>query len=107
MTEGPKSDIPVGTPEGYTKEEPSVEEIGQPGTPGEAVAADAAHATDLDDPVAHHADTHMDSHTVLSDDDHGHAEAALGPIDWTAWGYTIVGGVAGLIVLYFFWLAVA
>jgi hypothetical protein len=106
MTEGPKSDIPVGTPEGYTREEPSAEEIGQPGTPGEGVAADTAHAADGDE-VAHHADTHMDAHTVLSDDDHGHAEAALGPIDWAAWGYTIVGGVAGLIVLYFFWLAIA
>ena len=59
------------------------------------------------DPVAHHADTHMDAHTALSDDDHGHPDAALGPIDWRSWGYAVVGGLAGLIVLYFFWVALS
>jgi len=44
---------------------------------------------------------------VLSDDDHGHAETALGPIDWRTWGYAVVGAVSGLIVLYFFWIAVS
>jgi hypothetical protein len=72
--------------------------------PGDAVAppADAVAAQ----AVAHHdAATHMDAHTSLSDDDHGHAEAALGPIDWGVWGYAIVGGIAAVIVLAFFWLA--
>ena len=65
--------------------------------PADLIAADA---------VAHHdAVTHMDTHTTLSDDDHGHAEAALGPIDWGTWGYAIMGGVAGLIVLAFFFMA--
>ena len=59
------------------------------------------------DPVAHHADAHMDAHTALSDDDHGHAEQTLGPIDWRSWGYAIVGGLAGLVVLYFFWVALS
>jgi hypothetical protein len=58
------------------------------------------------DPVAHHADTHMDAHTVLSDDDHGHAETAPGPIDWRSWGYAIVGGLAGLVVLAFIYVAI-
>ena len=115
MTDEPKSDIPVGTPEGYTKEEPSTAELGEPGTPGAGMspavphAADAAlvdHGESSADPAAHHADTHMDTHTALSDDDHGHPGQTLGPIDWRAGGYAIVGGLSGLVVLYFFWLAV-
>ena len=47
-----------------------------------------------------------EGHAVLSDDDHGHGEAALGPIDWPAWAYALVGGAAGLIVLLVFWIAV-
>ena len=57
--------------------------------------------------VAHHDDaTHMDAHTALSDDDHGHAERALGPIDWGAWAYALVGAAAGLVVVALFWLAI-
>lgn len=52
-----------------------------------------------------HAPTHMDAHATLSDDDHGHAEEALGPIDWAAWGYAVVGAAAGLLIVVFFWLA--
>jgi hypothetical protein len=56
---------------------------------------------------SHHDDvTHMDSHTTLSDDDHGHAETPLGPIDWGKWAYAIVGGIGGLIVLALFLVAV-
>jgi hypothetical protein len=52
------------------------------------------------DAVAHHdAVTHMDTHTVISDDDHGHAEPRLGPIDWPAWGYAVAGVVIGLVVV--------
>jgi hypothetical protein len=114
MSDEPKSDIPAGTPEGYTKEEPSVDELGEPGTPGEGLSAEVPHAADAAlvehgddpaDPVEHHADTHMDAHTVLSDDDHGHAEATLGPVDWAGWAYAVVGAAAGLLVLYFFWVA--
>ena len=60
-----------------------------------------------EDPVAEHDPvTHMDAHTVISDDDHGHAEAALGPIDWATWGYAVLGAAAGALVLAVFWLAV-
>jgi hypothetical protein len=58
------------------------------------------------DPVAEHDPaTHMDAHTALSDDDHGHAAAALGPIDWAAWGYALLGAAAGALVLIGFWVA--
>ena len=59
-------------------------------------------ADEHDDPV-----THMDPHAALSDDDHGHTESALGPIDWTKWSYAILGGVGGVIVLIFFWAALS
>jgi hypothetical protein len=57
------------------------------------------------DAVEHHDPvTHMDTHTAISDDDHGHAEPRLGPIDWLAWGYALVGVAAGLLVVGLFWL---
>jgi hypothetical protein len=57
--------------------------------------------------VEHHdAQTHMDAHTVISDDDHGHAEPRLGPIDWAAWGYALLGAAAGAVVVAMFWVAV-
>jgi hypothetical protein len=95
MTDGPKSDIPVGTPEGYTKEEPAVEELGEPGTPGAGMSVAAPHAADAED-----------AHDAAADDDHGHAEAALGPIDWGAWAWAVVGATLGLVVLAFFYLAI-
>lgn len=54
-----------------------------------------------------HAATHMDAHAVLSDDDHGHAETPLGPIDWAAWGAGAIGVIAGAIVVLFFALAIS
>jgi hypothetical protein len=54
-----------------------------------------------------HAPSHMDAHASISDDDHGHAEEPLGPIDWTAWAYGLVGVVAGLLVVGAFWLAIS
>ncbi len=116
MTDEPKSDIPAGAPEGYTKEQPGPAELGESGTPGAGMTTAVPHAADADlvehgehsaDPIDHHADSHMDTHTVLSDDDHGHAEATLGPIDFRGWGYAIVGGLSGLVVLYFFWVAIS
>ena len=53
----------------------------------------------------HATDSHMDAHTVPSDDDHGHAEEALGPIDWRAWGFTILGALSGVVVLAAFAIA--
>ena len=42
-----------------------------------------------------------------ADDDHGHAEAALGPIDWGAWAYALVGAAAALLVVVLFWVAIS
>jgi hypothetical protein len=58
-----------------------------------------------EDDALDHGPTHQDAHAVLSDDDHGHAEAQLGPIDWPAWGYAVLGVAAGLLIVAFFVLA--
>jgi hypothetical protein len=125
----PRSEPGHATPEGYTAEKPASTELGEPGTPGAGMTPSVPHAADadlvehgeapadpvaapvhddaVDDQVAHHdAVTHMDAHTSISDDDHGHAGVALGPIDWGAWGYAIAGGLLGLIVVAVFWFAV-
>lgn len=47
----------------------------------------------------------MDEHATLSDDDHDHAEEALGPIDWKAWLFALGGLAAGAVVLLGFWIA--
>ena len=122
MTEEPKSEQPKGTPEGYTKEQPAASELGEPGTPGAGLTPDVPHAADADlveaghrpaDPIAdaavahHDSAAHMDAHSLISDDDHGNAEAVLGPIDWTKWAYAVVGAIGGLIVLVFFWAALS
>jgi hypothetical protein len=138
MTDAPKSDIPAGTPEGYTEERPGPSELGEPGTPGAGLTPQVPHAADADlvehghapaDPAgtghhvagahvagtnvagtnvdSHAAGAHVDSHAALPDDGHGHAEARLGPIDWVAWAYAIVGGLAGLVVLALFYVAVS
>jgi hypothetical protein len=62
-----------------------------------------------DDPHApdHAADSHMDAHAALSDDDDGHAETRLGPIDWGAWAYALVGVAAGLVIVAVFWVALS
>lgn len=56
--------------------------------------------------VTHHDNvTPMDPHAAPGDDDHGHAESTLGPIDWGKWAFAICGGFAGLVVLAFFLFA--
>ena len=64
-----------------------------------------------DDPAAsvehHDAATHMDAHTTLSDDDHGHAETALGPVDWAAWSYALIGVASALVIVALFWMAIS
>ena len=125
MTEERRSEPGQGTPEGYTPEEPAADELGEPGTPGAGMTSATPHAADVDavergeapaDPraddaassVAHHdAATHMDAHTTLSDDDHGHAEAALGPVDWAVWSYALIGLASALIVVALFWVAIS
>jgi hypothetical protein len=125
VTEEPRTEPGHGTPEGYTSEEPAAEELGQPGTPGAGMTPEAPHAADAEsvehgdapaDPsagesaasVAHHdAATHMDAHTALSDDDHGHAEPVLGPVDWAAWSYTLIGVASAVIVVALFAFAIS
>jgi hypothetical protein len=63
-------------------------------------------STDHDAVAEHDPVTHMDAHTAISDDDHGHAGEALGPIDWGAWAIAVIGGGAGLLVLACFALVV-
>ena len=89
--EAPRSEPGHGTPEGYTSEKPAPPEVGEPGAP-----ADPHHGTA----------SHMDGHATLSDDDHGHGEESLGPIDWGAWAVALVGGAAALVVVALFWVAV-
>ena len=61
--------------------------------------------TDHDAVAEHNPVTHMDAHTALSDDDRGHAETTLGPIDWRAWGLALLGAAGGALVLACFWVA--
>ena len=63
--------------------------------------------TDHDAIAQHDAQTHVNAHTALSDDDHGHGEAALGPIDWAAWAYGLLGVAAGALVLIGMWVAIS
>jgi len=95
MTERPETAAPLperSTAEGHTPEKPHPSEVGKPGAPG---------------PPDHAAGGHMDAHATISEDDHSHAEARLGPVDWAAWGYAALGVVAGLVVVLAFWVAVA
>jgi hypothetical protein len=89
VTEESRSEPGHGTPEGYTSEEPAADELGQRGTPGAGMTVD------------------LDAHTTLSDDDHGHAEAALGPVDWAIWSYALIGVASALIVVALFWIAIS
>jgi hypothetical protein len=54
--------------------------------------------------AATHADTHAaaNDHASVGHDDHG--EPRLGPVDWQAWFYAVVGFAAGLLVVGVFWL---
>jgi hypothetical protein len=76
-------------------------------TDHEPVEDSAADGLDDAASVEHHdATTHMDAHTTLSDDDHGHAEEHLGPIDWGAWGAALIGAAGALVVVAVFWVTV-
>jgi hypothetical protein len=78
-----------------------------------AHADDEAHAEEThsepspEELEAQHHDgaTHMDAHTSISD--HGHAGMALGPIDWGAWLYAVVGAASALVVVILFWVAIS
>jgi hypothetical protein len=65
------------------------------------------HAANADEIAHHDPATHMDAHASISDDDHGHAEPRLGPIDWRAWLYAAVGFAFGMLVVVAFWVKAA
>ncbi|HSH22006.1 MAG TPA: hypothetical protein VK992_05310 [Candidatus Caenarcaniphilales bacterium] len=105
-------DRPHTTPEGHEPEAPAPSELGKLGTPGAGMTPAIPHPADAEeregtgDAVAHHdAATHMDAHTAVSDDDHGHVEPRVGPIDWAAWAYAALGALAGLVVAGLFYVA--
>lgn len=94
---------PRVTPEGHTPEEPAASELGKRGTPGEGMAPEVPHAADARD--AEESGAHADAHAVAGDDEHGHAEPRIGPIDWPAWGFAAVGAAVGLLVVAMFYVA--
>jgi hypothetical protein len=120
---------PRTTPEGHTPEEPRPDELGKKGTPGAGMTEDVPHAADAravevgDPPAAgeaigdahgagavtvdHAVDSHTDAHATVSEDDHAHAEPRLGPIDWPAWTYAVVGAALGLLVVATFYIAIS
>jgi hypothetical protein len=57
--------------------------------------------------VHHDSATHMDAHTTLSDDDHGHPEGVVGPVDWAAWTYALIGAGSALLIVALFALAIS
>ena len=103
--DGQRSEPGHGTPEGYSSEKPSPSEEGEAGAPADP--HDEAEATLAAGPDHHDSATHMDAHTTLSDDDHGHGEEPLGPIDWGAWAVALVSGAAALLVVALFWVAIS
>jgi hypothetical protein len=120
---------PRTTPEGHTPEEPRPGELGKKGTPGAGMTEEVPHAADAraveagDSPAAGEpigdahgadvraahqaADGQLDAHATASEDDHAHAEPRLGPIDWPAWTYAVVGAALGLLVVATFYIAIS
>lgn len=93
---------PRTTPEGHTKEEPGPSELGKRGTPGAGMTGAVPHAADartVEEAAEHGADAH-------AEDEHGHAEPRVGPIDWPAWGFAAMGILAGLLVIGMFYVAI-
>jgi sugar phosphate isomerase/epimerase len=103
---------PRTTPEGHTPEEPRPDELGKKGSPGAGMTEEVPHAADAraveaggapaaGEPIgdAHGADAPVD--------DHAHVEPRLGPIDWPAWTYALVGAVLGLLVIATFYIAIS
>jgi hypothetical protein len=72
-------------------------------TSDDAVASEPAGASPEPDATAHETDDA--SHGHGGHDDHGEHAAALGPIDWPAWGAGLIGVGAGLVVALCLYLA--
>ncbi|MDP8905035.1 MAG: hypothetical protein M3N29_06940 [Chloroflexota bacterium] len=90
---------PRGTPEGHTPEKPRPGEVGKEGTPGAAAPA-GSHTVGV-----RGTDEHAAAELAHADEEHGHDEARLGPVDWAMWGYALLGVAAGLIVVLALWAA--
>lgn len=82
---------PRTTPEGHTPEEPRPSELGKRGSPGAGMTAEVPHVADA----------------RAVDDDHAHAEPRLGPIDWPAWSYAVIGAALALLVIAAFYVAIS
>jgi hypothetical protein len=109
-----------GTPgAGMTEEVPHAAdaravEAGEKPAAGEPKGEAHASATTVEATSAEHAaGTHTDAHAAPGDedhahaDDHAHAEPRLGPIDWPAWGYAVVGVILALLVIVTFFIAIS
>jgi len=82
---------PGGTPEGHTSEAPTPDEYGMKGTPATELSSAVPHVADAEEVEDAHADDQAEA---------GHADAhaadPLGPIDWRAWGMSLVGVLVAL-----------
>jgi hypothetical protein len=97
---------PGGTPEGHTPEAAAPDEFGVKGTPAGELSPAAPHPADADDHKARH-----DEGTHAAPQGHGtvitgravghpdeHAEEPLGPVDWRAWGASLLGVLVGVAI---------
>jgi ABC-type Zn2+ transport system substrate-binding protein/surface adhesin len=50
-----------------------------------------------------HAGGHVDEHDTAHA--HDHDDPRVGPIDWPAWGYAVLGAALALVVIGAFWIA--
>ena len=78
------TDDPGGTPEGHTPEQPAADEYGKKGTPAGELSPAVPHVADAEDIADEHGD--------------GHGGPVLGPIDWRAWGMSLVGVLVALVI---------
>lgn len=72
-----------GTPEGYTSEALSADELGKEGTPAAGLSPTVPHAADAEHPTTAAQADHVDHEE--------HEAEALGPINWRAWGAAALG----------------
>ena len=113
MTDEPRDDHPAAAqpppdqPEGYTPEAPHAAELGELGSPGAGMTAEVPHPADVD--LVEHGEQPADPQHAVNHESAAHvvehAEPRLGPIDWGAWAYALIGVGAGAVIVLLFWLA--
>jgi hypothetical protein len=107
---------PRTTPEGHTPEEPHARELGKSGTPGAGMTPAVPHVADArameggeaparGEPIGESHAVAAEAH--VDDDEHAHTEPRLGPVDWPAWSYAIIGVVVALVIVALFYVAVS